>query len=175
MRNKKIKTNSRNSMFNGHPTPSVCLITHYTQINLISRYILHIIITRHTYIHKNKTQQFQCHYDQQARNQTIKQTKHKSYKTQKLICAAPALHNEKRLMKFSVVSTKTLKMLKCLSEISFNMNTSLLPCFCILFKVDQKVVFTVNTRWNITIQIWHMNSRKLKHISLIKQLGILDN
>ena len=47
------------------------------------------------------------------------------------------------LMKFAAASPKTLKTVKCLPKILFNidiMDLCLLLCFCILLKVDLKVL-----------------------------------
>ena len=111
---------------------------------------------------KTKHRSYKYHYNQHESNQTNKQ---------KPICTTPAEHNEKRLMKFSAVPTKTLKTLKCLSDISFKMN-DLYFCASAFFLLGSVIkVFIVNTRWNITIHIWHMKYRKMKHISFIKELG----
>ena len=62
------------------------------------------------------------------------------------ICIIVIQGNEKTLMMFAFLSTRTLKTVKCWLKILFNIDTMdlcLLRCFCILFKRQMESVTKV--------------------------------
>ena len=89
----------------------------------------------------------------QTNKQTNKKTKKQAKKSrlwnkQTCICIVLIQWKEKKLMKFLAVYAKTLKTMKCLPKILFNINIvdlCLLLCFCILFKKRLESVAKVYT------------------------------
>ena len=73
-----------------------------------------------------------------------KKTKNRNRLCNKQTCICIALIQDKKdLIKFSAVSSKTLKTVKCLPKVFFNKELRLLPYFGILFKRRLKGVTKV--------------------------------